>query len=436
MSTWLRRRWLRLRESLWFIPGVMTLLAIAAAFGTLVLDRRLLASGHAREMWFVFGVGAEGVRGVLSAIAGSIITVTGVVFSITIVALQLASTQFTPRVLRTFLEDRANHVVLGVFIGTFTYVLVVLRFVRADSERLTAFVPSVSVTVSMLLALASIACLIFFIDHSAHSIRASTIIERLVDDAVSMAHRAFPRDIGEPAAAAAEVAPPSGPGLPVRSRTRGYLQVVDEDALLALDEQGPVVVRMEGRIGDYVRTSDVLATVWGARDGDDRGTAERVRAAFVLGSEPTAPQDVALGIARLVEIAVKALSPGINDPGTALMCIDGLGEVLSQLAGREAPSPVRDARGGAVRLVAQRPTFDELAALAFAQVRHHGAGTPVVVERLLTMAATVAARCGDARRDMMVREAMRVARAAGAALPDPDDRERIAELARAVGRDP
>jgi uncharacterized membrane protein len=440
----LRALWLRLGESLWLVPAVLTALAVALAFLTTRLDVRLLASGRARELWFVFGVGAEGVRGVLAAIAGSIITVTGVVFSVTIVALQLASTQFTPRVLRSFLEDRLNHLVLGVFVATFTYALLILRTVRAESERVPAFVPSVSVTVAMGLALASIGFLLFFVHHVAHSIRASTIIDRLTADAVATARRAFPREIGEPAPGGAplgtdptsERAPPGAPRL-VRTERRGYLQLVDEDGLLRLAEFGEVVVRMEGGVGDYFQTGDVLASVWAAEADPRAGRAldDRVRAAFTLGPEPTGPQDVRLGISQLADVAVKALSPGINDPTTAAMCIDGIGEVLAVLGRREAPAAVRQAEGGTVALIARRPDYDELVALAFAPLRHYGAGAPAIAVRLLETMERVGAQVPAARWGVLAREAAHVARTAEAAIADAGDRERVhAAAERALGR--
>jgi uncharacterized membrane protein len=172
---WATTKAMLLKGSLWFIPTLLVLGAFALAFVTVVVDRRFEGS-RAQATWFLFGVGAEGARGVLSAIAGSIITVTGVVFSITIVALQLASTQYSPRVLRTFLEDRANQVVLGVFIATFTYSLLILRTVRGESDDLDAFVPSISVSTALLLGIVSVGLLIFFINHIAQSIRASVII--------------------------------------------------------------------------------------------------------------------------------------------------------------------------------------------------------------------------------------------------------------------
>ena len=408
--------WLRISRNLWFLPGVMTIAAIALSVVTIIVDDWLIATGRARQMWFVFGVGAEGVRGVLSSIAGSIITVTGVVFSITVVALQLASTQFTPRVLRTFIDDRSNQLVLGVFIGTFTYSLLILRFVRSESDGVGAFVPSVSVTVAMALALLSVGCLIYFIDHIAHSISASAVIDRLTREAVATAKHAFPREIGRPAsgeAPAAQWIPDSEPML-VRTDDKGYLQIVQEDALLALSPSGSLVVRMEGRIGEFFNSGDVLASVWVHGAAVPEGLARRIRGAFVLGIEPTGPQDVVLGVTRLVDVAVKALSPGINDPTTAAMCLDGLSEVLIVLGGRAAPDPVREANGGRVRLIAQRPSYDEVVDLAFSQITHYGAADPAIRQTLRKTIERVMGRIPSERQRPLVEQASRLAEAATA----------------------
>jgi uncharacterized membrane protein len=426
--------WLRISGNLWFLPTVMTGLAIALSVLTIIIDDWLIASGQARELWFVFGVGAEGVRGVLSSIAGSIITVTGVVFSITVVALQLASTQFTPRVLRTFIEDRANQLVLGVFIGTFTYALLILRFVRSESDRVGAFVPSVSVTVAMALAIVSVGCLIYFINHIAYSISASAVIDRLTRDAVATAKRAFPREIGEPAVdegPMSEQAPHGEPVL-VRANDKGYLQIVQEDALLRLPSETALVIRMEGQIGHFFNSGDVLASVWMLGGPVPDRLARKVRAAFVLGVEPTGPQDVVLGVTRLVDVAVKALSPGINDPTTASMCIDGIGEVLIVLGSRAAPHRVRVADDGRVRLIGQRPSYEEVVALAFSQIRHYGGADAAIVLKLLETIERIGSRVPVKRRASLVQEASHVARAAEEHSRDPDDRARVRRAAERV----
>ena len=165
------------RNSLWFVPGLMTLGAIALASMMVQFDQRLDAESRPNSIW-LFGGGPESARGVLSAIAGTTITVAATVFSIMVVALQLASSQFTPRLLGSLMRDRGNQYTLGVFIGTFTYSLLVLRTVRSPSEAGAAFIPSASVSLAIVLAIASIAFLIFFIHHSARSMQASNVIVR------------------------------------------------------------------------------------------------------------------------------------------------------------------------------------------------------------------------------------------------------------------
>ena len=194
MRTRLGSWWLALKGSLWFVPAVCTTLAVAFALGLVRLDQELLLGRGADSRWWLLGGGAEGTRGVLAAIAGTMITVTGVVFSITIVALQLASSQFTPRVLRTFTGDRGNQLVLGVFIATFTYALLVLRTVREASEGRPPFVPAASVTLAIALAGVSIGFLIYYINHAASSIRASVVIDRVARDTLGLIDELYPTD--------------------------------------------------------------------------------------------------------------------------------------------------------------------------------------------------------------------------------------------------
>jgi uncharacterized membrane protein len=189
----IRALWSGIIDSLWFLPAVMTAAGGALALVLVRLDASVVGPLESSDLGWLFTGGAAGARGVLAAISGSLITVTGVVFSVTIVALQLASSQFTPRVLRQFMSDRANQLVLGVFIGTFTYSLLVQRTVRAVLEEGgTAFVPSVSVTVAVILALVSIGFLIFFIDHAARSIQADVILQRVTHDTLDAIHLRLP----------------------------------------------------------------------------------------------------------------------------------------------------------------------------------------------------------------------------------------------------
>ncbi|MBW3656067.1 MAG: DUF2254 domain-containing protein, partial [Gemmatimonadetes bacterium] len=326
--------------------------------------------------------GAEGARGVLSAIAGGLITVTGVAFSVTIVALQLASSQFTPRVLRNFTADRTNRVVLGVLIGTFTYTVLVLRVVRSEFADYDAFVPRIAVSVAVLLVLVSIGFLITFINHAARSIDVSVILDRVARQAVDQVERLFPVQVGDPPTApAADEDPLDGTPARVPALQSGYLQAVDGNSLLKLDAGAPLVVRMETRIGTFVLPGETLASVWPAARADER-IRDAIHRAFIVGPERTPNQDVEFGLLEMADIAVKALSPGINDPTTAFLCIDRLSQVLAALARRDPPPDLRTG-DGRVRFIAVHTTFDRAVGLSFDQIRHFGQDNPAVLRKLL-----------------------------------------------------
>ena len=372
--------WAKLRDSMWFIPAVITVGCSVLAFLLVWLDTMEFSFLDGRNL--LFAVGADGARGVLSTIAGSIITVTGVVFSITIVVLQLASSQFTPRVLRSFTEDRANQVVLGVFIGTFTYSLLVLRTVRSEIEDYARFVPALAVAGALVLTILSIGCLIYFINHIARSIQAEYILERVAEDALVVVDHLFPEDLGEPYLNESNESPwdSAQEVAVVRASRAGYLQAVDEKVLIETADQHDTLLHLEKAIGDFVIAGDPLL---GVASEIDRKTYVRLAGAFQLGAERTRYQDVERGLIELTDIGVRALSPGINDPTTALVCIDRLTEVFAALARRQFPDLVRIGRSGKPRVVARRNSLDTLVSRTFGQLRNHGENQPIVKQRLV-----------------------------------------------------
>lgn len=371
--------WVKVRDSLWFIPGIMTLAAGALAVTIVALERQDIFFSDDSRHW-IFEGGAEGARGVLSAIAGSLITVTGVVFSVTIVALQLASSQFTPRVLRNFTADRSNQVVLGVFIATFTYTLLVLRTVHSETSASEAFIPRVAVTIAVVLVLVSIGFLIFFINHAARSIQVSAIIDRITRSTLGDVYRLFPEQVGDPDEADVRALEERWKPALVRTKASGYLQAVDANALFELGARKDVLIRMEPKVGAFLLAGEVLAVVRPAAALDEKA-ASHIRRAFVVGADRTPEQDVEYGIIEIADIAVKALSPGINDPTTAMRCIDRLGEILLALGTRNPPR-ARRTREGHVHFLACYTTFDEAVSLAYDQILHFGRDNAVVVIRL------------------------------------------------------
>ena len=438
--------WHRLRDSLWFVPALLTFGSAVLAVITIQLDVAGILPEAPAGVWLFSGT-ASGARGVLSAIASGFITVTGVVFSVTIVALQLASTQFTPRILRNFTADRANQVVLGVFIATFTYALLVLRVVRGEQGGLTpeqagnpaasamepasqAFVPNLSVTIAVALAVLSIGFLIFFIDHAARSIQASVIIDRVTEDTLETLHRSIGKGLATPSDGGAEPRTPRGQGTVVTTEKSGYIQGVDEDDLLELVADEDMIVRVEPDVGDFLLPGDGLATVWPAGFGDETRVAEGIRKAFVLGAQRTPHLDVEFGLIELVDMAVKALSPGINDPTTAVLCVDRIAEILLEFGRREVSDRVRRREGGSGTLILPRPRFDSLVRLSIDQIRHFGAGNPHFAETLLDRLHHLGALLPAHQRAVVARSAAATLRDARLQIEEPSDMSRVERAAR------
>ncbi len=376
----LRMMWSAVRDSLWFIPALFTLLAAALAFFMVQVDRSFEKAVDEIDHWFLTG-GAEGSRLVLSTIAGSLITVTGVVFSVTIVGLQLASTQFTPRILRNFLADRSNQIVLGVFISTFTYTLLVLRVVKSKLENDAAFVPHLSVATAIVLALISVGFLIHFIHHAARSIQASVILSRVTEEGLTLVKRLFPEEIGAPAKepqAEAELSQRSPET--ITATEEGYLQAISGQELFDLGKKHRLLIRMAVPVGAFVVKEQVLAEVWAEEDCDEE-VRKKIRGAYLLGKERTPEQDVEFCILEIADMAVKSLSPGINDPTTAVHCIDRLTQLLLAFGKRRPPAAVRTAEGR-VHFLALPATFEGALGVAFDQIVHFGHDNPLIVARL------------------------------------------------------
>lgn len=399
IETW----WFAITQSLWFVPTLMTGGAVVLAIITPWIDQAVLGDSRSDIGW-LFGGGTEGARGVLQAISGTMITVTALVFSLTVVALQLASSQLSPRILHTFMTDRATQVVMGSFIGTFTYALLVLRVVRAPLEETGGFVPSLSVTVAIGLAVGCVGLLIFFVNHVTNAMRASVVINRAASAARSLIDQIYPDDVDEATDRELPVTLPGQPAAVVRAEGSGYLQRVDIDALGRLAERDELTIRPDPAVGSFVLPGSTLATVWPA-EAVDEDVDRAIRGAFGLGVERTLQADVAFGLQQLSDIAVKALSPGINDPTTARICIDRLSELLV-LLGRRAPADtVLRGEDGQVLVVLSPPGFADLVNEAFGEIRHYGSNDPVVATYMVAMLGRIAELVPAERRQPLVEQA-------------------------------
>jgi uncharacterized membrane protein len=412
----LRLAWEALRGSYWFVPALMACAATALAFGLLRVDRGLNPGPDSgRTIELLYNGGAQGARLVLSTIAGSMITVAGVVFSVTIVALAQASAQFGPRLLRNFMRDLGNQVVLGAFTSTFLYCVLVLRTVVAAGEEggRREFVPQAAITGAVGLAVLSVAVLIYFIHHAARSIQAPLVARRVAADLEAAIDALFPEELGEGMESAPAAPPRPGRAREVASEASGYVQAIDGDRLLADAKRAGALVELLVRPGDFVAEGAPLLKVWSEGEvGDDLPAG--LRGAVALGAERSLTQDMPFAIDQLVELALRALSPGVNDPRTAATCVDWLGSGLCRLAERRIPSPYRT-DGGAVRVIAPAVGFEDAVARAFDPILASRDPSGIVAGRLQAALAELGRR---ARR--------------------PEDRAAVAERARrlAAGTSP
>lgn len=370
------------------------------------LDSHLWQNASFDDLPFVFAGGVEGARGVLSSISGSLITVTGTVFSLTIVALQLASGQMTPRILRNFTSDRQVQVVLGLLVSTFTYSILVLRVVRSEDSDNAAFVPAIATTVAIVLSLVSVAALIVFIHHVSRLIQINVVVARTADDNLGLLSRIEPLPDGAARAEPLVRAADAQIRLVTAARS-GYVQAVDQAALFHRCQEHGLTVEILCAPGEFVLEHARLAAVWSESRPDD-SVEGPVRRAIVLGDEPTGQADTGFAIRQITDIALRALSPGINDPTTAMVCLDRLGQLLAA-AGRRPPAATtfQNEAGTGVLILDDRPSFPTLIETAFVQIRHYGAADPLVMAHAVdTLAAIIAVVPTDAHTPLQ-REASR-----------------------------
>lgn len=370
----------RARSSLWFVPAVVVLANLALAIGLVELDRNMGEVLRAR--WpRLFATEAEGARNMLSAIASSMATIAGVVFSITMVALALASNQYTSRVMRNFMRDRSNQVVLGIFIGVHLYCLVVLRSVGGPKG---VFVPSSAVLAAVVLAVLASGAFIYFVHHISVTIQASEMARAITHETLLSIDRMF----ADQARAPGRCPPaPGSDGLTwhaVPSQRWGYVQTIAHESLLAFAREHDAVVRMECGAGDFIGKGRPLVSVAMSRAPAARMVGALNRA-YGIDAFRTIDEDPGFGIRQLVDMSLKALSPGINDTTTAVTCIEHLGMILECCARRDLA--VRHHHDGAVlRVIAKGPAFGDLSHLAFSQIiENAGGNTEVLLLLLATM---------------------------------------------------
>lgn len=423
------RAWVdSLRTRLW--PAPVAAAVVAVLLGVLLpeVDRRIQRTRHGSTTSYLFGGGADAARTLLSAIAGSLITVTSLTFSLTVVTLQLASSQYSPRLLRTFTRDGFVQATLALFLSTFTYSLTLLRVVRSsDGPAASEFVPRLSVTVAFLLTAASVLGLVLFLAHLTREIRAETVLAGVHAAAAAVVARVYPPlDPDGRAVPAPPPAPLTPPVHEIGAAASGFLTAVDRDVLLAAARDLSLVIHLDRRVGDFVVIGQPVGRVWrfggdGTRPGAELPAAQ-LAAAFTIGQERTSVQDVAFGLRQITDVAVKALSPGVNDPTTAVHALNWSSVLLSDLAGRRCGPDVTVGEHHA--LVIARPGLAELSRIALEQPLLYGAGDPDVMTRIVAVLADLARRVADPDGRSTVRAHLAQVRDALPRGGLPDDAQR------------
>ena len=398
MRAWFSRLRLRFETTVWVVPAACLLVAVALSFGAELVDGRLSDTG---EAWYLFKGGPVGARAVLSTLASSLMTVTGVVFSLTVLVLQLASNQFSSRALRSFLGDRIPQVVLGTFVGSFVYTLLALRTVRDETQLLERHVPALTVTIALVLGVACMVALVYFVHHIAQSIRAVNVLARIGDDGREQLGRLYPDAAGDDPGDAEPWRPDGPPAAVIPLPGKSGVVVTVDEAVLWRSTRPDVVLSLTAAVGDFVGRGAPLFEVWGDASAID---AAAVIDAVAIDVERSERQDLLFVFRELVDIAERALSPGLHDPTTAVQAMDQLHDLLRALVRRRFPTPCRLADDGAVRLVLPRPAWDAYVRLAVDEIRRAGEGEIQVVRRLRHMLLDLLSVAPPSRQGVLHRE--------------------------------
>ncbi len=419
-----RSRQEALRTNLWLVPTAMVVLIVALFLVTSDLDREAAAGRLALPPWITSG-SPDAARQILIAIAASVITVAGVVFSITILVLQLASQQFGPRMLRNFIRDRGTQVSLGAFVATFVYSILVLASVTDPPD---AFVPHLSVTVAVALTLLDLGVLIYYINHIANSIQLTSVVSSIASD-----FRSTLRNVQADAERLQVALPPGERETPsgaldfagrIAADESGFLQAIGHERLVEIATSSDAVIRLLHRPGHFVVAGQMLALVAPATTVGAVSSA--LTDAHIVGPNRTLTQDPGFAIDQLVEVAIRALSPAVNDTFTALNCIDWLGDCLSRACGEALPSGIYRDATGRVRLIEPRITQERLIKGATDKIRQAARGMPAVLIRQLdNLQKVMGAACTPGQREVILHHAEMILRASEESVPEESDRRDV-----------
>src|SRR5580704_2203205 len=421
-----------LRTNLWLVPAVEVLGAVVLFAITYSVDLAAYHHDFTVPGWALSG-SPDAARQILTAIAAAVITVVGVVFSIVIVALTLTSTQFGPRMLRNFIRDRGTQVTLGTFVATFVYSVLVLASIGVGSHG--DFVPHISVTTTLGLTVIDLAVLIYFIHHTSISIQLPQVIASIAGDLAEA--------IREQGSGPERPGPENGlstvelvnrteaSGAVLLAPVSGYVQFIKHQNLVRLATRADAVINLEHRPGHFIVRGHQFATVWPPEAAPL--VRQAMSRAHIIGPQRTLTQDASFGFDQLAEIAIRALSPAVNDPFTAMTCIDWLSENLCKIVAGWHPARVhRDARGY-IRVITAEPAYDRLVQRSFEKIRQSSLGMSAVMFRELeALTSIMTETTGDGQRRVLLEQAAMIDRASERSVPEAADRADIRRRYEAI----
>jgi uncharacterized membrane protein len=429
-------RWEALRTTFWFVPTVLVLVAAIVFVVSFAID--VAAYYHHLRLPFWLHLGsADAGRDVLIAIAAAIITTVGVVFSVTILALTLASQQFGPRMMRNFVRDVGNQFTLGIFVASFVYSVLALGSISSYPHP--HFVPHLCIAVAEVLLLLDLAVLIYFINHIASSIQLPAVIAGIAHDLDVAIDNEFPEYDDEPEPEAVDSARDvrinqqqsddllgalEQRGGVVLAAKSGYLQFVGYAQLTKIARLLDATIRLDYRPGHFIVAGQPIAKVF--PQGAAKQVEEALAKSHVTGPHRTLMQDPVFAIDQLVEIAIRALSPAVNDTFTALTCLDWLSEGLCRLSQRELTNDIFRDEDGRIRLVSASWSYERMIGRAFDKIRQAAVGMPAVLIRMLDSIFVVAnATTSQLQRDVLISQAQMIWRSAETSVHEASDLEDV-----------
>jgi uncharacterized membrane protein len=414
--------WARLNANYWFYPALFSVIGGALAFVMVWIDRAGFAE-FLNEVDWIVPARPQGAANMLTVMAGSMIGVASTVFSITIAAVAYASGNYGPRLLTNFMEDRGNQLSLATFIGSFVYALIVLRAVRAEDETpaaaadaaataLPGFTPQLSLLVAYALMGLCVAVLVFFLNHIPSSIRINKVLKDIGERLLEAICETYPvedefRD-----------ALPSKGGKPLTAWDTGYVQLIDFDDLARIARKEGCTFSLRVRTGDFVHRDMPFIDVAGSSPEE---IEDRVRDCFTLGSTRTPEQDPQFLIDELVEIGLRALSPGINDPFTAINALHWLGAATAEIGRRDLRKEICGQDGDDCPVIPLPDDFDHYVSRGFGAMRSAVAASPIAAEVMLDTLANAAMPIRHEKRQALLKEqAEKLAEQARLTLVGPD----------------